>query len=320
MEEIINILNNGDEEQIDSLRQYFSDDLNVLFKLLHKRNLIDRIEFTDENISFFGKEFIDFYVDIDKTKLYPIITHLFDDIKFNDNTPVVEIWNLSNFISLLFSERRNCASNEFIFQVIAGDGIEDYLYNDEDVYYSIRYVIEELNPDNLIFLKKTIIDKFKNIEIVPETDLLESITQDTGKSFVILDEQNIDDIIGDKDTLNYLIDEYNYDFWYNIRMLYDTSYFDSLYDEIYKDIIDELGEYFTNIKHNERRGMFYYSFDVVDFWYWVKNFTSSDIQYYSYYIDCLSNTIDNHICVDVPDYPDSRVLDKMINDHIREYL
>jgi len=310
MERFIEILNNGTSEQLEDLLLYFGSYENF-FKFLIKRNLIDEVDMESANFGEWGEHIIPIVIKTDKSKLLPVINYYLEDIEFVGDDVYVFTNDLQDFINSISTDYRNCASAKYVAAYLVGDN-PDFFETGLDNIDEALEVVGDLNKSNLDHLKKIMITKLQEVSVDPSTDVLYHIAEQQNNEFPEINEENIDLVIKDKQTLEYLFESELSELGDDLSNLYRSSYDTAMSDEIYNDIIDDLSGYFTDfeeIKHGV------YRFKVVDFWYWFERFVIYEMRYYMSYVGTLSSAMEKPICFNFPDYPDSRNLKSIINDY-----
>ena len=310
MERFIEILNNGTSEQLNDLLLYFGSYENF-FKFLIKRNLIDEVDMESANFGEWGEHIIPIIIKTDKSKLLPVINYYLEDVEFVGDDVYVFTNDLQDFINSISTDYRNCASAKYVAAYLVGDN-PDFFETGLDNIEEATEVVGDLNKSNLEHLKKIMITKLQGVSVDPSTDVLYHIAEQQNNEFPEINEENIDLVINDKQTLEYLFESELSELGENLSNLYRSSYDSAMADEIYNDIISDLSEYFTDfeeIKHGV------YRFKVVDFWYWFERFVIYEMRYYMSYVGTLSSAMEKPICFNFSDYPDSRNIKSIINDY-----
>ena len=311
MERFIEILNSGNSDDLKDILLYFGSYENF-FKFLIKRNLIDEVDMESANFGEWGKHIIPILIKTDKSKLLPVINYYLEDIEFVGDDVYVFTNDLQDFINSISADYRNCASVRYVAAYLVGDNPDFFETGLDDTTEEAIEVVGDLNKSNLEYLKKIMITKLQEVSVDPSTEVLYYIADQQNNEFPKINEENIDLVIRDKRTLEYLFDYDLSELGENLSNLYKSSYDSAMADEIYNDIIDDLSEYFTDFEEI-RHGV--YRFKVVDFWYWFERFVIYEMRYYMSYVGTLSSTMERSICFNFPDYPDSRNIKSIINDY-----
>ena len=311
MERFIEILNSGNSDDLKDILLYFGSYENF-FKFLIKRNLIDEVDMESANFGEWGEHIIPILIKTDKSILLPVINYYLEDIEFVGEDVYVFTNDLEDFINSISADYRNCASVRYVAAYLVGDTPDFFETGLDDTTEEAIEVVGDLNKSNLEYLKKIMITKLQEVSVDPSTEVLYYIADQQNNEFPKINEENIDLVIRDKRTLEYLFDYDLSELGENLSNLYKSSYDSAMADEIYNDIIDDLSEYFTDFEEI-RHGV--YRFKVVDFWYWFERFVIYEMRYYMSYVGTLSSTMERSICFNFPDYPDSRNIKSIINDY-----
>jgi hypothetical protein len=244
---------------------------------------------------------------------------------------------------------------------ISRTGIESILSGEHDMnFYDVtddvyRDVYDELTNENKQLVKERIALDLKDIKTIStDTELLEEIAQEQGRENVELTDEVISRILGDNDTLEYLINkELDLDgVRSELYSLYSNCYSGILSDEWYDSLMNELvGFVIDNDKSDEysykkqvwdkdsnRVEKTFYGtrykvtnciYDVVSEWLEEnKNCEGGycdTIEYFGSYDRLLSDLIDDGVreLLRVPrldDYPDHRKVNSCVNGNIGEYF
>lgn len=313
--DLVNKFNNGEE---DFVEDYFGTYENF-FKFLNKRKSLHLIDTSSYGSDKWENQFLLILLETDKESFIKIISdgYMLNGIEFLNGHPYITVSSPAAF-SDLFCRDRN-TTPEFIETILNGDS---------DRYYDIPCdiyddVINELNPDNLSLLKKYMINNLKDVEIYPEGDLLWSISNSQNNDFVAISESNIDEILGDKLSSKYIIENYLPDLDNNLWMIYSSSYNDAHTYEVQDEVYNKLSDYFYINGEWTSRG--YYRTGIVDFFDYIKFFLKENLNYtntlshYGDYISILKEVIE---CIKYypPDYPDYSLIKKYVNDMFPEYI
>jgi hypothetical protein len=223
------------------------------------------------------------------------------------------------------------------------DDIFDRWGNTTDDIY--RDVIEELNPANIELLKKHMLDILTNwkIEIDDETpDLFNNYSED---GVFYLTPENVGDVIGDEESFMYLIDnDYLGDLSGDLYGIHSNAYNSAYETEVYNYVTSELETFFDMKSAKwEASPPFEGSQKLIEF-YKIKfnpNEVVNSIKkyvadrnnwgYYDYnlnnvstWINMMNTFMENgdepYLDFRIPDYPDSRLVDKYINEFLPDYI
>lgn len=235
-QELIDKFNEGDF----SFLKYFGDDAGIFVRFLRKREYIEQLFLEDlDNFDTTLNQILLELKKFDYELFVENILKFLEDLSFENGKFYVT--TEAEDLSKLFCSGRNDISNSVIDKVLSGDyGYEAYDWyqsNSDDWYSTIR----GLNKENLTILYNKIFSILKDVQISPETDELESIAQSQGHpEYVSPTETNIIVMLKDSDTRELLFDEYLSDLKQDLSDVYryatESSYNDSLYDEIWSGL------------------------------------------------------------------------------------
>ncbi|NQV09545.1 hypothetical protein HQ529_06890 [Candidatus Woesearchaeota archaeon] len=268
-----------------------------------------------------------------KEKFDMYIEKLLEDVEIIDGVPNLIISTQGEFAQLFCDNNRNDIPVNTIESILDGEYDNDYYYDLSDDIYGA--VIEELTKENLKRLKEYIIETLNGQKIVAETEVLELISQQQGRDYVIVDESNIDEIVDDKETMIHLMDDELMDLRNELSSIYHNSYNTAYDDDLYDSVWNELDEFF------ERKGEWvsrphtyksntevqYFKTPIHNFYQEILNYLNDNktyghsglLQYHGSYLSLLK---EDQECLSVyaPDYPDSRKVDKNINSYFTDYI
>ena len=236
----VNDFNDGD---LDHLVDMMGSMENVL-KFFHKKDLLQYIDPFDSNLEDYQNEILNFLINElgDKETLQKCISEL-GDVEVKDDGYYLVINDREDLADLFDDRGRDTTARDVAKAVFGEDMWEPYSDTTDDVY---RDVIEELNPDNIERLKTYILDTLTNWKIEVDDnspDLFHNYADDEGVFY--LTPENVGDVIGDEESMNYLMDE---DYLDNLRSeLYSIhiNAYNSAYEtEIYNDVMGELETFF----------------------------------------------------------------------------
>ena len=331
IEDLIDDYNNGNESE---WIKYFGDELDVFFKYAHRRGFFDKLDILDEH----QNEYLLFLYSIDKPEFYRLITEEYlNDVDMIDGKPYLTTSDKGGNLSKLFCDnRRNDLSRSTVESILNGDNEWDQ-YNGYDLTDNIyRDVIEELTKENLTRLKEYIVDTLTGVQVGTDTELLESIAETQGTDYVTINNDNIDEIVDDEETMKELMRDELSDLKNELYYVYETSYNTAYEDQLYKEVTGELEKYFDmpNSKWSSRPHTYKKNTQVEIFQVPIHNFESnildylnrskgwgynSTLEYWGNYIDILTED-DECLTVYPSDYANSREVDKNINIYFNDYI
>jgi hypothetical protein len=212
----------------------------------------------------------------------------------------------------------------------------------DDIY---RDVVEELNPENIERLKQYMLSVLTNwkIEVDDETpDLFNNYSED---GIFYLTPENVGDVIGDRESFMYLIDnDYLDDLESELSSIHSNAYNSAYETEIYNDVTSELETFFDmksakweaspSFKGSQKLTEFYYvKFNPNEVVNSIKKYVAdkNNWGYYDYnlnnvstWINMMNTFMENgdepYLDFRIPDYADFRLVDKYINEFFPDYI
>ena len=239
IEDLIDDYNNGNDSE---WVKYFGGDIDVFFKFAHRRGFFDKLEILDEH----QNEYLLFLYAVDKPEFYRLITEEYlNDVDMIDGKPYLTTSDKGGNLSKLFCDnRRNDLSRSTVESILNGDN-EWGQYNGYDLTDNIyRDVIEELTKENLTRLKEYIVDTLTGVQVGTDTELLESIAETQGTDYVTINNDNIDEIVDDEETMKELMRDELSDLKNELYYVYETSYNTAYEDQLYNEVTGKLEKYF----------------------------------------------------------------------------
>ncbi len=325
--ELIEMFNEGDTDFIK-----YVNDIQTFFKIVKKRGLFDELNpdgaLTDE----YQNELLLFYYENDKEKFWEYVLKYLGDVELISGKPYLVVDSQSSLSELFCSGNRNNIAQDTIGEIL--DGEYDTYFDSYDLTDNIyRDVVQELTKENLLHLKEYIIKTLEGKQVDVHSELLNSIAEEQGHEYVIVDQSNIDQIVDDEETMKELMDNELSELRSELFNIYSSSYQSAYEDELYENIWNELSTYFgkgewVSRPHNYKKDTEVQKFRtpihnfesyVLDYLNNNKGYTNSTLEYWGSYLGILKEDID---CLSVysPDYPDSRKVDKNINSYFTDYI
>lgn len=328
-------INDGD---IDELLPFFGSFEN-LANVLIKKDLIDLINIFDESLRDYQNQFLYYLLQNDKYRkkyLSDLIGEIVDVHEEGDNYFFIfdDMEDLAELFQS-YSSHRDASPYDIAELVLKEDYWEPFWNTTDNIY---RDVIEELNDGNLNYLKQKIVKELKGdkIYITSNTPELFEVfeIQDGDEHYIIVDNQNISDIIKDEESTDYLLDNYLQDIRSDLYSLHSNSYNNAYNSEYYEKVWRELSEYFNpestewikatpksktriKIKINDVES-------ILD--KWVETYRGYDnlIGEHGYFLGILTKLMGDdeleYLNFRIIDYPDSRRVDKNINESFGDYF
>ena len=326
--DIVEKFNNGDLD----VGSYFND-YETFFNILKKRGLMSEVDPEADDSEEWQNEYLIWLYSNNKEKFDMYIEKLLEDVEIIDGVPNLILSTQGEFAQLFCDNGRNEISITTIESILDGEHDNDYYYDSSDDIY--RDVIEELTKENLKRLKEYIIETLNGQEIVTETEVLELLAQQQGHDYVIVNVSNIDEIVDDKETMVNLMSGELLELENELNSIYNnsynTAYGDDLYDSVWNKLdglFEKNGEW-INRPHTYKSNteIQYFKTPIHNFYQEILNYLNENktygssglLDYYGSYVSLLKESMD---CLRVypPDYPDSRKVDKLINEYFTDYI
>jgi hypothetical protein len=329
VEDFLEQFNDGDLD----VEKYFND-YETFFSILDKRGLMSEIDpINGAHSDDWQNSFMIWLYQNNPEKFNYWVEKLLGDIEFVDGTPYLVISDRSDLASL-FCDGRDVGRKTIENILSSESDWYDYFDNSTDDVY--RDVIEELDKKNIERLKERIISDLENQQLSPETEIMEEIANEQGHpDYWVINSESVVRIIDDEESMNSLLDDELSDLKSELYSVHSSAYNNAYESEIYNDIWNELSDYFEGTGEFEMRPHPYKKdtqiekFKVkirdlngilIDYLSDNKNYGSSGTMGYwgsllgimGDYLDCLSPRFS--------DYPDSREVDKNINEYFTDYV
>ena len=340
LQEYIDEFNNG---EFDDLLKIFGS-MEQILTFFQKQNILNDIDPFDDNLSDYQLEILNYLLNVlnDKETLRVCISKL-DDITIKDDGYYLEIKDREDLAELFYSGGRDTSARDVAKIVLGEDDMWDRWGNTTDDVY--RDVIEELNPANIELLKKHILDVLTNwkIEIDDETpDLFNNYSED---GIFYLTPENVGDVIGDEESFMYLINnDYLEDLESDLSNIHSNAYNSAYETEVYRAVENELETFFDMksakwlsipTSYNPEKLVEHYSLKfnpgevfnsiskyVADSGNW--GYYANNLDYVTTWLNMMNTFMENgdesYLDFGIPDYPDSSLVDRYINETFGDYI
>lgn len=263
-----------------------------------------------------------------------ISQHDISDLKI-DGEKIIYDADTSDMVNLFKGGARG-GDSQYIANLVLSDEHHEWVNFYE---YSIEDIVELLDRENLLLLKKVMIENLNGVlsreEIEDNNiDLLSEILEIQGNpDFLEVDMENVSDMLDDKETLEFIFDNYLTD----VRNQLTSSYYNA-YNQAVEDMISE--QVFSSIKEmlgdftvqdfsmkNSHKTIYGQNFlvdvtpNVVDIYMsylsgYGDRYRSMD--YYGNFVNIMDQWLDdgNRIDLNIRDYPDSDDVEKYFNEDL----
>jgi hypothetical protein len=198
------MINNG---EMDSLEDYF-DDMSVLFDVLNKRGYLHLIDPFSVDLGSYHNKVVYTILNSDgelSDKLFKKLANSLGDIDEINGEYYLNIRDLKDLADLFRTYSRDVSPRDIAEKVLSEDYWDAFYDTTDNVY---RDVVDELNPKNLEYLKEYILKQLGTKEIELDgrsSDLMEELASEQGKETSLnLTPQNIDRVVKDEDTMDWL--------------------------------------------------------------------------------------------------------------------
>lgn len=331
---IVDIFNDGGW---DTLEPHFETIENFL-KIVNNAGLSEMIDPFSPDLDDNQNEILYNLLKTPKKQeiLNKIIEKYLSDISIEDGKIMCDFRSMFDLSELFDSGRNRDYDYEGIVKrEFGGGGNDNYIWDTTDNVY--RDVIEELNPENLNYLKGLILKKLDGIQVELDgrsSDWMEEESQKQGhEEYIIIDNSNINNVLKDEDTMLWLLENDLDDINSELYRIHENAYNSAYNSEVYNNIVNELNEYFVWNNQDEYKYGDKYRFKievrpktledvVIDFLYNHIGY-GENLDYYGGF-EILFKTYlkegEGLLTFTIPDYPDSREVDKGINDYFGDYL
>jgi hypothetical protein len=342
LQEYIDEFNNG---ELDNLISIFSN-MEQILTFFHKQKILHLIDPFDDELSDYQLEILNYLLNVlnDKEILEKCVAQLSDVIP-KDGVYYLRVTDREDLSELFYNGGRDTTAKDVAKAVLGEDMWDSYGSTTDDVY---RDVIEELTPENIEHLKKHLLDVLTDwkIEIDDETpDLFRNHADADDKGVFYLTPDNVGDVIGDEESFMYLIDnDYLPDFLGDLSNVHSNAYNSAYETETYNMVMGELETFFDMDSAKWESVALYNNPEKLTEFYYIKfnpNEVSNSIKKYvsernlwgygDFKFDYVGNWLgvittlmeegdESYLDFRIPDYPDSRLVDKYINELLLDYI
>jgi len=330
IDDIIERFNNNNFD----VERYFND-YETFFNMLKKRGRMGDIDPNNaDNGGDWQNEYLLWLYDNDKKNYYKWIQTLLNDVVIENGKAYLELSDRGDLARLFCKNDRNGLDRDTIESVLNGDNDwEPYWDTTDNVY---RDVIEELTPENDKRLCEYIVDTLKGQQISAETEEFELIATEQGHpEYVEVNSENVKRIVDDEESMKELLNGPLDHLKSELYSFHSSSYNSAYEDDVYRSIWYELQDYVvgpgewitkphpykknTEIQYN-KLPLTAFEQDINDYLHNNKGYgNSGTLEYHGSFISIMAEDRDC-LTVRVPDYPDSRKVDKNINMYFKEYI
>lgn len=337
-ETALKLLDNFDSDGWESIQPFFNT-FDNFYKYLKKSGVDSELtlkEIPDELYNYYA--FLLLQDNPDKVIDY-IVDNTITDIHKKSDGYYLRLRDREE-ISEFFKDSRYENTRNLVKSIMGEDWWEPYDNTTDNVY---RDVIEELTPDKLKYFKERVLNELKDNSIEINgmaSEEMELIASEQGHDdHFFVTSENIDRVVDDEETMQYLLKYEIDDIRNDLYGLHSSAYNTAYTDEIWKDVMNEISTYFEPEFHTEivkvgektRYDEYLKIKDLHQIIYdYLNNYKESGynddlMEYHGSFTGILTKMMDEMSGYDfldfrIPDYPDSRNVDKIINDSFHSYF
>ena len=335
--EYIDEFNSG---EFDNLLGFFGS-IEQILKFFHKQNLLQYIDPFDGGLENYQMRILNYLLNNlnDKSMMKYIVSQL-SDVEVKDGEYYLQLSDKS-YLSELFKSYggRDTSPRDIVNSLFEEDMWEPYTNTTDNVY---RDVIEELNSENVQILKKRILELSTNWRFDVDDNAPDFFHNEVGVdgNFYVTS-SNVGDIIGSEELMDYLMDnDYLGDLKSDLYSIHNNAYNQAYDTEMHNDVMNELSTFFdmTTSKwvtepNSNNREFYVIKFNPNEFVNSIKKYVSNKDNwgYYPYNIDYMGSwlTLMNALMESgkeewldfrIPDYADSGLVGKYINELFPDYI
>ena len=324
IDEVIELFN---DTELD-VNKYFNDS-ETFFKIMEKRGRIDDL---DLEYNYMENDYLYYLSETNTEKFREEVAKQISDVRFEEGKdPVLELNNASD-LAKLFCSGRNDISQDTIGEILSGEADWDRYWDTTDDVY--RDVIEELNEENLKYLYEYIVKNLGGVQIEPETELLSEIASSQNTEYATINMVNVEYVVRDSETMGYLLDNDLSELDSELNSIHSNAYNMAYETAVFREVWGKLDDMFDVEKrkyiykphpYKKETQIEVLEIPIRNFYEPIRDYlynnkgTSQTLEYFGNFIDILE---ENGECLSVwsPDYPDSREIDKNINEIFGDYI
>jgi hypothetical protein len=323
IDEVIELFN---DTELD-VNKYFNDS-ETFFKIMDKRGRIDDLDL--EN-NYMENDYLLYLSETNTEKFREEVAKQISDVTFGGEVPVLHL-NDAGDLAKLFCAGRNDISQDTIREILLGEADWDRYWDTTDDVH--RDVIEELNEENLKYLYSYIVKNLEGIQIEPETELLSEIASSQNTDYATITMVNVEYVVRDSETMGYLLDRDLSELDSELNSIHSNAYNMAYETAVFREVWGKLDDMFDVEKrkyiykphpYKKETQIEVLEIPIRDFYEPIRDYlynnkgTSQTLEYFGNFINILE---ENGECLSVwtPDYPDSREIDKNINEIFGDYI
>ncbi len=324
---------NGDDDLIEN----FFGSVEDFLDFLQSKNLLGELDIDDLESS--GSNYVN-AVGLRLSESNPdlfekYVLNTIDEVKKEGDDFYLYLDDVTDIAELVCSSRWG-NETEIAKNILSSDynDLEFFSESTDDLYND---VIDNLTQENLSHLAEIVLEHYNDGKVDPSTELLQSIADEQGHSeYVQIDKELLmTKIFKDSKSTMDLLNET--DITGTLYSLHNSAYNSAYEDEISKDLMDNLSDYFLTpfevvsktSKFDKNKTYMSTKIKLNNFLGEVKKYMRDNYKYNQYiselyYYQLLKENISNGSsdCIDfrLPDYPDYREVENNLNIYFKDWL
>jgi hypothetical protein len=338
-DKLLDYVNRFNDGEWDEFSNIFGGEVKPFLTLLKRRGMLDMIDLKsiwNEDEYILNEVMLDLLELNDEEYFTKFVQDFIDDVEIRSDGYYLRLSDVTELAKFFKSDSysRNYDPRKVVENVLGEDWWEPFSDTVHNVYDDI---INVLNDKNLQELAARVLELVGNQELSLDdysSELFEDMSDDNGN--FIITESNIQDVIGDKDSMEQLFGGELNDLSNQLHWLGDSSYNQAYNDMIYRQVWDSLSNLFEgtlvweerkrdgnkniHIPYVKIRNLYQ---DINEFLYSGKGYSDTLYDYSNYtdfkthYMDAEDESFD---LGRVDDYPDYRKVEENINDGLVDHL
>lgn len=241
LQEYIDEFNSG---EFETLMGIFGS-VEQILTFFHKQKVLEYVDPFDGDLDDYQLEILNFLLNNlnDKSTMKYIVAQL-SDVEIKEDGYYLQLSDKSDLCKLFKSySGREIGPRDIVESLFNDDNWEHFSNTTDNIYQD---VVEVLTPENIERLKQHILDRLTNwkIEVDDECpDLFHNYADDEGIFY--LTPENVGDVIGDEESMKYLMDEDYLDYLESeLYSIHSNAYNQAYESEFYNDVMSELKTFF----------------------------------------------------------------------------
>jgi len=347
----INDLNNGDEYTISKIELHFKKISNFVKKMI-KNGYGDYFDPFSDSIGDYQNEIFYAFYENDRSFIWEIVDKYLSDVTKEGNDYYLDVTDFDN-LARLFNTYRGDISEKSIAEILSGEYDLDYWDFVTDNLF--RDVYDELTPEKKELVNNRIREEIEGsvFDVTHRTpSLFDDIAEEQGTEGEInITSDVVTRLLEDEESIEYIINNELDESKSDMYMIYEGCYRDTLVDEWYNDLWNELVGYVVDDKEpkwfrykketwdkegkrvtrdydGRRYKVTNCLYDVVDEFLTSnkeKTYSDNTFEYWGSYLgilECLVRDGDRD-SLRVPrldEWPDSSKVSKCVNENIGDYF